>query len=293
MRRKLDQYFNKIFVIESLRNKDTKTGSDLYNKYLKLKVKQIQGLEAEIVMPKTKQEFIDFLERVSNEVQTTDLLPVFHIEIHGSPQGLELGSGELIEWMEMYPLLVDINTHIENNLLITLAVCCGNYLTSIILPTKRAPVWGLISIWEKAWDYDMAVSFKEFYDELLSSFDGFFDGDKALEKLNEANPEIGYKYIFYSCQRVFRMAYKEHLAKNYTQEAIKERTQRMFEKAQNQPRYRGRTPRSIKTQLRKNLLENRRPKFEEFKEKFFMYDLYPKNKGRFIVRFEDVMAEND
>jgi len=292
----LDQSFNKIFVIESLREEDTKTGRDLYYKYLKLKVEQIGELEAELVTPKTKQEFIDFLERVSTEVQTTDLLPMLHFEIHGSPEGLELGSGEFIRWMDMYAILVGINTHIGNNLLITLAVCKGNYLARIVNPTKRAPVLGLIGIWKKGWGYDMAVSFREFYDELLSSFDddkASFDGDKAVEKLNEANPDKRYKYIFYSCQRIFRMASKEYFAKNFTPESLKERTENRFERVKELPRYKGMAPRAIKRRYKKELLKGRRPMFEKHKKTFFMYDIYPDNKNRFIVRFEDVMPEND
>jgi len=289
LKRILDQYFNKIFIVESLRENDTKTGSNLYNNYLKSKVDRIQELEAELITPNTKDEFLNFLSGLSKEVKTTDLLPFLHFEIHGDPEGLELGSGETVEWSDIYPLLVDINKQIGNNLLITLAVCWGNYLLRIMKPSQRAPVWGLIGIWEKAWDSDMAFSFKEFFNELLKSL----DGDTAVKKLNEANPDKGYSYRFYNCEYLFRIVYKEYLKNHFTEKALDIRINRMYEKARDLTKYKGQNRKTLKRKFKNELLKNRKLGFEKHKEIFFMYDLYPENRNRFIVHYEDVLQEMD
>lgn len=277
--------------MESLFADDSKTGSALYNDNLRWKADAIEKLDAELIIANTKREFINFLVRVSYEAETTELFPIIHLEIHGSDdkKGLILNSGEFTSWEEIKPELTRINVAVKNNLLVTLAVCHGAYLIFILRPTDRAPVWGLVGPVIKVNTQDVAISFNAFYDELLTSF----NGDRAVKKLNETLEGEPYRYDFINCEFLFREVYQKHLSEDYTHDSLNKRAKRMARRLRNQPNWQGKSPKQIRRIVKNELLESRRPKFEEYQEKFFMYDLYPENRDRFIVPFEDVIAEND
>ena len=68
--------FNKIFVIESLRESDLKTGQELFNDNIKYGLWK-KGLyeHCEIYLPKTKTEFLDTIEKIKMEVAEKSILP--------------------------------------------------------------------------------------------------------------------------------------------------------------------------------------------------------------------------
>ncbi|HYV94654.1 MAG TPA: hypothetical protein VE978_22965 [Chitinophagales bacterium] len=67
MKRRKEFSFNKIFVIESLFQSETKTGKGLYDT-LKWQAQQIQGLHTQFVEIEDRGEFFRLLEEIKTEV---------------------------------------------------------------------------------------------------------------------------------------------------------------------------------------------------------------------------------
>ena len=138
--------FNKIYVIESLDSKvERQTGKELYEDLLKWKEFEFEGkLETELIQIQDRNDFFASFERIKGECLNFKRIPILHLEIHGNNNGLVLQSGEIINWIELYEYLISINFIIGNNLFLTLAVCYGANIISIIRPNKPAPFYGFI-----------------------------------------------------------------------------------------------------------------------------------------------------
>lgn len=207
--------FNKIYVIESLFPKETKTGENLFNDLLRWKVEQLDYLNAEYIPVKNRTEFFEFIETVKNEVQNDRILPFLHFEIHGSTEkdGLVLNSNELITWLELANRFREINILTKHNLVVSLATCFGAYLYQEIRPVDKAPFWGFIAPWEEVNPIDIEVNFNSFFDTLLSTSDFNY----AVTKLNEEN-DLPYQYHFYNAEMVFERILEKYEEESYSPE---------------------------------------------------------------------------
>jgi len=284
-----EQYFNKIYVIESLPEKERHTGKELFDDLLRWKAGEIEYLDVVYINLKSKNDFLDSLADIAVEVETDDVWPIIHLEMHGNNTGLGVASGEFIPWEDLREALTKINVALKINLLVVLAACEGAYLTLLLKAPFRAPVWGLVGPVTNVTVRDIVVGFQEFYSVLLNTLDGI----EAVRKLNDSIPNVPHKYDFVHCLGMFKDAYRQHLVEGYTKESLSARTERMTDKARGVPKWAGVTRRKLKRMFRKELLKGRKPYFLKFREMFFMYDLYPENKIRFQITYQEVAAQDN
>jgi hypothetical protein len=235
--------FNKIYVVESLRREDKKTGTDLYQDILRWRTKDLEK-DSELLQVKSTQEFFEFFQKVEHEVLFAHVYPLIHLEIHGNKEGLHLSSGNFVEWDRLREKLVAINIGCKNNLLITLAVCEGAYLIDSIIPhlEGRAPFWGQIGPIHKVGEGDIAYSFHEFYDELLTSQ----DITKALTKLN--NP----LYEFNFCETIFKDGFKAYLDTYNSAKEKQRRTEILITRLKNVPAHQTSSVRDIRRAIKES-----------------------------------------
>ena len=59
-------YFNFIYVIESLRSDEVKTGTNIFNDVIRWKVKALEGFDTMLVTINTKAEFIAALGAIGD-----------------------------------------------------------------------------------------------------------------------------------------------------------------------------------------------------------------------------------
>lgn len=284
--------FNKIYVVESLFDGNWKTGSDLFNDNLRWKKDQDQSLEIDFTSLTTKEEFFTFLNKVFEETKTIGAYPIIHLEIHGSSdkKGLILKSHELITWTEIKAELTKINVSVKNNLLLVLAVCNGAHLMKIIQSNDRAPFWGLIGPYQSVQAKDVAVSFNAFYNELLASL----NGDQAVDKLNSSFlNDNSDRYAFVNSQQIFKMSFEYYLKNLCTPEAITIRVENIIDKLKKQAGACDKilsAENFIRADAEYRLKSGHRQSFDSFKSRFFMFDLYPENKQRFKIEFDDLLS---
>lgn len=92
--------YNAVFVIQSLRVGDRETGDELYNDIIKWKCLK-NNTVAHLTVIKTKEDLFNFFQEVKTLVKKGMLIPILHFEMHGSEQGIQLTSMEVVTWEDL------------------------------------------------------------------------------------------------------------------------------------------------------------------------------------------------
>lgn len=269
--------FSRIAIIQSLTQNDRHTGNELFEDINIVNLAHDLSLDIKLYNVNTKNEFINQLSILSNEARTADLIPILHIDMHGNVQGLEFALGDFITWAEIKAPLTELNIQTKNNLLVTLAACKGAYLTEVLGPTDRTPCCGLVGPTIDIRAHDLK-SYYIFYRELLTTG----NGDEAAKLLMESCPN---SFYFTSAELFFKKVFKKYLEEACTKQAIKKRALKMHEEAKTLTKQI-----KIQNQMRvfKRQLTNTKNAFKIYKKRFLMIDLYPENKERFTLEYNDI-----
>ncbi|MEO8934861.1 MAG: hypothetical protein ABI295_11200 [Xanthomarina sp.] len=278
--------FNKIYVIESLNEKEDKlTGKELYNDLLRWKEYQIKDFKSELIQVASKKEFFEKMKLIKVECINKGQFPIIHFEIHGSQDktGLVLNSGELIKWSELYEDLVQMNSIIGNNLFITLAVRHGVYLMKLIKIDKPSPFWGFIGSFNTIEELDLMISYNGFYDEFLKNF----DLDAAIKRLQESNYDIPSSYRIITSELVFKDVIHRCFQKKYTQKKMFKRFETVL-KSRNITIQNRNEKHNNAQKFRIEFHKLKRQYFENSKKTFFMFHYFPSNSERFKIGYNEV-----
>lgn len=184
----------KVFIIESLRNGDKKTGEDLKDNLRQIWYDQnlIPDFDCQYTHVHDTNDLICTIKDIEKQVTTSNKLPILQIECHGSSNGLQLGSMEMVTWKELFNYIRPINIASYNLLMLNLSMCNGETVIRYIDPTQRAPfraVTGPIGevlpeVLEKAWLF--------FYENYMKSL----TEDYGLYKLAQSSGLIYYTQEF-------------------------------------------------------------------------------------------------
>src|SRR5688572_22519897 len=120
--------FNCIYVIESLPEFETKTGTILYEDLLRRITYKIDFLKSSLIRVENKIDLFTELEKIKSLALKGGHFPYLHFEVHGSIKGLVLPSRELVTWLELSNRLREINIIIRNNLFVSFATCFSAYI---------------------------------------------------------------------------------------------------------------------------------------------------------------------
>lgn len=204
--------FDRIVIIESLPEEDTKTGLILNNK-----INETQSdLKSDYFFVESKQEFLNGIHSLLLETKQGNI-PYIHIEMHGSEEkdGLVLNKGDFIDWYTLAELLRGINLKSGNNLFLSLAACYGNHFYKTILPNKPSPCSGFIGAWHELEPIDITMGFKAFFEILINK-----DLNSALEALSERSKN---KCTIYMTDEIFDRVFEGYIEKELTLERINQR----------------------------------------------------------------------
>jgi len=267
--------------VQSLSEGEMHTGTRLHEDLETLDVWHNRGLNPELRNIPSKDDLMNLLRDLKEEARLSAQWPVLHIEVHGNRDGIVLASGDFISWQELKIPLIELNIATRNNLLVVLSACYGAYLTKTIIPTDRAPCWGLVGPHEEMSAGALLSSFQEFYSELFATG----NGDQALKRLNDAVRSENLSYLFSQCESFFKMVYKAYFRDYFSPKALKLRAGELYKRAKEM----GGTPKLSPGEIKRKLLQEKEPSFEKHCEQFFMYDLYRENRKRFRVTYQDIL----
>lgn len=212
--------FNKIYVVESLQD-ERQTGKELYDDIIKRRSYCHSDLATEYVQVLSLEDWVNIIKRIKQETKDNHVIPILHFELHGSSNhdGLVLANKDLIPWSNFVSDMRCINIETQNNLLITMGICFGMDILYYTLLEEPSPFFGIIGSLYALQNDDIYISYSEFYDEFLQSF----DITKSLQCLFRANPDRPQEYSFVNAPELFRRIYKNYLETQFTPDAIKKR----------------------------------------------------------------------
>lgn len=271
-------YFNKIKIIESLTPDDPKTGQKLYET-ISIQEYKYGDLEVGIEKVDGKRGFKRALSNAHEEARRGKF-PILHIDAHGDKSGVELASGERVEWDWLGGELKKINVATRLNLVVALAACRGGYLASKAHPPQRAPFFGLIAPLEKIYPDPLQESFYYLYEELFRSM----NMTKAMKKMYDRSPDQPFNYGLCHARQIFRRGYEQYYKTGFQRSVFRYRENEFVRNVKE--RYGENV--SISDDRLRNIYRTvskdetlSRKRFEAFKNLFFMCDIYPDNRKRF------------
>ena len=111
-----------------------------------------------------------------------NLFPILHISAHGDQDGIQLSSGEIIEWAYLKKLLQPINKALNGLLLVCLS-CCEGYSgirMAMSVEDGNFPFWAIVANGEKPIWADTAVAYTTFY-HLVAKGEYVVEAVKAMQ----------------------------------------------------------------------------------------------------------------
>jgi hypothetical protein len=271
--------FNAVYIIESLPDGDFKTGRDLFEISIYPLGAIKEGLDTNLGQPRSKSEFFKELSSIIDNCEINARSPILHIDAHGNNEGIATASMEFITWAELKPFLCKLNEISGLNLLVVMAACNGMDLAKVILPTDRAPVWGIIGPQTAVKAGRVLDGFKAFYSKFFEAYDGI----AALNCLNCSPDAKGSEFKFCNAEFFFMAVYKRYLNSLCTEEAITARAERMLKEIGGGRLLHPNDENRIIKDLKNLLITTQEFYFERHKRHFFMMDIIKENEKRFDI----------
>lgn len=93
------------------------------------------------------------------------MIPILHVSAHGHQEGIELSSGELIDWECLKEMFRPLNQALNNNLLVCLSSCEGysGVRMAMSCEVEPYPYYAIVANGEKPLWSDTAVAYSTFY----------------------------------------------------------------------------------------------------------------------------------
>ena len=274
-------YFNKIIIIQCLSDGDLSTGRKLREELEDYCL--YKGIEMPIEFYKMHcaDEFKKCLSKIAIDIRENGNIPILHVEIHGDDQkeGLIFPNKSFIHWNEFKELCIKVTIPTKLNLLVVLAACHGAYFTPYIVPHDRAPCWGLIGPVK-------AIS----QSAILKSFSLLYKTAIETKSISHAIATVNKTYwkglaiiSITNSEEFFKNTYSIYLSTSCNPKAYRDRAKAIRKEIKKKGKI---SPPGIGGIIR-YFEKKQRPDFHKNIEKFFMFDLYPGNAKRFIVKYED------
>lgn len=212
---------------------------------------------------------------LQRRVRSDGMKPVLHLEAHGWDGGIQLASGERISWVDLKAFVTPLNVATRLNLLLVLASCEGATFAKAIRLTERAPLWGLIGPTRPISAARIEVDFHAFYDAVYHGR----STKEMLEALTRDAPTGLYHLT--SAEDFFLAAWAGYKDDYCSPVELTRRAEGMRERAKAE----GYPVQAL--EVYRNLLITEEPRlFDNYREIYFMLDLYEENATRFDVTYE-------
>ena len=253
------------FNLESLRVGDYKTYETLHDTILYNDQKP-KDLDYELINIGNSEELFTCLSQIEEKVNN-ELYPIIHFDLHGSPEGIELRSGELVNWDSIIKSLTDINIQCGLNLFLSVGACFGISAVQMVDARKRAPFAILIAPNGEVYPDNLNEFYKGFFEAVFqNNIKNFFDNSPLVPAVfSIVNVETLYHKIFnLKDQKKSGILYKYFdLWKEKNEDLIK----RIYDEKQ------------IHELFELHIYIQNEKSRKELKDHFFMIDLYPENKN--------------
>lgn len=184
-----------VFIIESLKEEDLKTGSEIYydtlEKYYKYYPLTENKLYIKLYIVKSKNEFLEILNYITTNIGYFKTGILLHLEMHGGrTSGLQLSNGENIGWKELTKFLNFINLKSRNQLFICMATCNGRSLIQSMNLKETSPFCGYISASKDVSSQEILDDYRIIYENIIQTHNIIL----AFQDLELKNPDSNFYY---------------------------------------------------------------------------------------------------
>lgn len=270
-------WFNRIHILQSLPAGELRTGRVLQTAIL-------------VAHPDAASRIVlcDVDDRESLRAVLVDiaahldmgLIPFIHLECHGSQDGLQLSSGEIVTWNEFRDLFTPLNVASRLNLFVSLASCHGDRLASAILLTEPAPVWALLGPRSVHETGALCDFFRTFFTRLLETT----DLRAALNAAGGGLPTEGQELVLWPADYFFAFAFHRYVADYCSPTELGRRAECLAARLQQQRGWPVET-RPALTEALRHRLRNLQPLFTGYLRTYLMLDRLPENHDRFTLNW--------
>lgn len=269
--------FNTLYIIESLRPNEKKTGQSLYEDMKNYEFVH-DKLTVQLCIVNNVEDWNDLMQNIRFECETKGTLPIIHLEVHGSEDVIQFTNGSTLGRDYVIEQLRQINIATKCNLFVTLAVCKGLYMLLETHIDKEMPFCGVVGPFEKIMSGDILLRYYEFYKTFFETF----DVTQAFIALTKANDNLPQQYRYIHISELFYKVYSNYIQKGCNNEGMKNRALEAAE--QNNFILRNRKgKRKFQRDFVNDEKRNREKFYREHSNTFFMLEQCPDNKERFEV----------
>ena len=178
----------KVYIIESLKDCDIRTGENLKDNLRQIWYDQsfLSDFDCLYIPVENESDLVCALSSIEKEVKENDKFPILQLECHGSDDklGIALKSNDLIKWKSLFEFLRPINIAASNFLLVNLSMCNGDAVIRYIDPTKRAPFRAVTCSSGKVLPNFLENAWHRFYCYLVNSFQEDYGLSKNAKNSN-------------------------------------------------------------------------------------------------------------
>ena len=276
--------FNSLAILDAIPHGELNTARHLRESILDLAPILNANLHVSLTSIDTPASLDAVLSELVVDAETKGRMPWLHIEGHGvtDETGFQTANGGFCSWNHLKEILTPLNIATRLNVIVVFATCYGGSFASAITTTDRAPVLGLIGPGREIMAGDVELDFKAFYRAFFAS-NSIKDALCALTARSMGNAYFATNAQTFFCD-VWR-AYKRTLC---TPEMVEARANVVREGL-------------LKTigpgapslaELKSAIRGYERPQFIKFRDTYFMYDLFPENRERFHLTYEEAESQS-
>lgn len=183
----------KVYILESLRPEDKRTGEDLRDNLRQIWYNQrLYDFDCQYYLISNRNEFSMQMADIEKQVLEKNKLPIIQLECHGSSEGICLSSDEKVCWKDLFDRLRPINIASWNFLLLNLSMCNGETVIRYIDPKQRAPFRAVTGSEGEVFPDFLENAWTTFYTKMTDSF----LEDYGLHKLAQMSGLVYYSQEF-------------------------------------------------------------------------------------------------
>lgn len=279
-------YFGKIHILEWLPTGDLRTGWSLFNELEPIGLASTPRVDVSFVRIQSREEFIESLRTIAADFVNSGMLPLLHIETHGSQFGIGSETDGLT-WPELMSHLIPLNQLTGLRLWVFLAACEGIWGLKMAQPVERAAFLALLGPNRPIKAGQLEVAVQRFYRAVF--LDG--NGNAAIESMNATLLPEPPAFGIVNAESLFSQVWQAYLTEECTEPRLSQRIEAIV--ARNVAGFRAEhgteMPAAGMAQLRtlvRRHVESVDEQFSERRRHFFFLDLHPQNEDRFPVSIE-------
>lgn len=280
-------YFGQIHIVEWLPAGELRTGWSLFNELEPMGLSSNPRVDVSFVRIQDREEFIETLRKISADFSSSGMLPLLHIETHGSLAGIGPTENDGLTWPELMSHLIPLNQLTGLRLWVVLAACEGIWGLKMAQPVERAAFLALLGPNRTIKAGQLEVAVQRFYRTLF--VDG--NGDAAIDAMNATLLPEPAAFGIVNVESLFSQVWQSYLVEECTEPRLSQRVEAIV--AGNVSRYRAERGiempaegiAEVRTLARRHI-EAVNEQFSQCRRHFFFADLYPQNEERFPVTIE-------